>query len=321
MTAKVFSYDGSGRRDKEVMFTMTPYENKVYVGAIPDTKLDELFDQEKLTDKRINEELRNNTASKDYIFCPECEANLSKYLETPYAEHYSKEKSIQPDIAYFFWLSIVWRMSISIQFQFVLTKDIESNLGKCLNEYMEAIANKQDVTPIIEQCNFSYRLLRCSSYLPNGSAYLGGKYVDNTKTLTLTLGDIVLCANFDRKNIILSPNYTYLGLESIIKSAHSNFGIDAQQCVNVEREIFECAINKFIKEISRRQLLKQKELADKIWNTVGLPGDMPDNVFEYFMKRLYSEEVKQGDKKTDERYVQVFNETLEYFDYINDTSE
>ena len=83
MIAKVCSYDGSGKRDKEVMFTMTSYEDKVYVGAVPDTKLDELFNQEKLTDERINQELKNNTASKDYIFCPKCEANLSKYLETP----------------------------------------------------------------------------------------------------------------------------------------------------------------------------------------------------------------------------------------------
>ena len=33
-----------GNRIK-VMFTMTSYEDKVYVGAVPDTKLDELFDQ------------------------------------------------------------------------------------------------------------------------------------------------------------------------------------------------------------------------------------------------------------------------------------
>lgn len=43
MIAKVCSYDGSGKRDKEVMFTMTSYEDKVFVGAVPDTKLDELF--------------------------------------------------------------------------------------------------------------------------------------------------------------------------------------------------------------------------------------------------------------------------------------
>ena len=34
------------------------------------------------------------------------------------------------------------------------------------------------------------------------------------------------------------------------------------------------------------------------------------------MEKLYSEEVKQGDRKTDERHVELFNETLEKFGYI-----
>lgn len=315
MIAKVCSYDGSGKRDKEVMFTMTSYEDKVFVGAVPDTKLDELFNQEKLTDERINQELKNNTASKDYIFCPKCEANLSKYLETPYAEHYSKGKSIQSDIAYFFWLSIVWRMAVSRQFQFALPEDIELNLGECLNEYIEAVANNQDVTPIIEKCEFSYRLLRSPSYLPNGLAYLCGRYKEETKTLTLTLGDTILCANFDKQNIELLNDYTYLGLEDVIKSAPVNTGTNSQQCVNVENKTFEDAMKQMVKEMAFKRLLNEKELADKIWNVVGLSGNMPDEIFQSFMERLYSEEVKQGDKKTVERYVQVFNDTLESFGF------
>lgn len=47
---------------------MTPLEEKLYLGAIPDTKIEELVDTQKLSDERIEQELRNNTASKDYIF-------------------------------------------------------------------------------------------------------------------------------------------------------------------------------------------------------------------------------------------------------------
>ena len=39
MVASVCSYDGSGKRDKEVMFTMSTYEDRIYTGAIPSTKL------------------------------------------------------------------------------------------------------------------------------------------------------------------------------------------------------------------------------------------------------------------------------------------
>lgn len=316
MVAKVCSYDDSGKRDKEVMFTMSPYEDKVYVGAVPDTKLDELFDQKKLTDERINQELKNNTASKDYIFCPKCEANLSKYLETPYAEHYSKGKSIQSDIAYFFWLSIVWRMSISRQFQFALSEDVESNLGECLNEYIEAAANNnRDVVRIVEKCRFSYRLLRSPSYLPNGLAYIGGNYCEKTQTLSLTLGDTILCVNFDRENFELSQDYTYIGFEDVIKSAPANFGIISEQCVNVEEETFEDVMRQYVKEVASKRLEYERVLADAIWKKLGLPGDMPSKIFKSFIERLYSEEVKQGDRKTNERYIQVFTETLEAFDF------
>ena len=93
MVAKVCSYDGRGKRDQEVMFTLTPYEENVYVGGIPDTKLEELFDTDKLTDERIEKELSNNTVSRDYIFCPKCESSLSIYLESPYK---CKLKKVQP---------------------------------------------------------------------------------------------------------------------------------------------------------------------------------------------------------------------------------
>lgn len=64
------------------------------------------------------------------------------------------------------------------------------------------------------------------------------------------------------------------------------------------------------------KIVQWKELADAIWNKVGLEGTMPDEIFKVFMEKLYSENVKQGDRKTDERYVELFNKTLEEFGYI-----
>lgn len=145
---------------------------------------------------------------------------------------------------------------------------------------------------------------------------MGGRYKDNTKILTLTLGDTILCANFDKLNIELPNDYNYLGLEDLIKSASVNLGKDSQQCVNVENETFEAAMLQMVKETAVKRVLNEKELADRNWNAAGLRGNMPAQIFKSFIERLYSEEVKQGDRKTNERYVQVFNETLEDFGYI-----
>ena len=63
--ARVFSYDGSGKRGKEVAFTLTASKQKVHTGDIPSTKYEELFDEKSLTDERI-EELRVDSLAKDY---------------------------------------------------------------------------------------------------------------------------------------------------------------------------------------------------------------------------------------------------------------
>jgi hypothetical protein len=313
MVAKVCSYDGSGKRDKEVMFTMKSNEEKVYVGAVPDTKIDELFDPDKLTDERIKKELRNNTASKDYIFCPTCESNLSNYLESPYAEYLSQGKTINGYVAYFFWLSIAWRMSISRQFEFALLDKIEQSLGDCLHEYMDADVNGQDIATILGKCNFFYRLLRCPSYLPNGLAYLGGRYWEKDGILTLTLGDSILCIKFDDAE--LPENFVYLGLEDAIKSAFVNNGLSEEKYLKVDNKSFENAMIRMAKEVAFKRLYNDKAIADINWQKNGFKGSMPDKIFVIFEQKLYSEDSKQGDRKTPERYDQIFNETIESFGY------
>lgn len=82
------SYNGSGKRDTEVLFSISDTKDSVYtVRAVPDTKLECLFDTEKLTEERIQEELSKNTVAKDFIFCPQCEKRLADLLESPYAQN------------------------------------------------------------------------------------------------------------------------------------------------------------------------------------------------------------------------------------------
>lgn len=314
IVAKVCSYDGSGKRDKEVMFTMTPLEEKLYLGAIPDTKIEELVDTQKLSDERIEQELSNNTASKDYIFCPECEKNLSVYLETPYAECLQKGKTPNVHLAYFFWMSIVWRMSISKQFEFSLPSDIEQTLGNALNEYFNAIKSGHNTDIIVGECNFSYRMLRAPSYLPNGMAYLGGRYYEQFGILTLTLGDTILCAKFDNPD--LPEDFIYLGLEEYIKSAEINNGMEEERYSEVDNTTLEKAMHRMAMEAASIRLHHEKIFADIIWHNIGLEGPMPNEIFITFIQRLYTENVKPGDKKTPERYIQIFNETLGSFGFI-----
>lgn len=313
MIAKMFSYDGSGKRGKGVMFTMSPCEDKIYVGAIPDTKIEELFDPNKLTDERINEELKNNTLSKDFIFCPTCEANLSKYLESPYANYFSKGKSLNIDISYFFWVSIIWRMSISRQFEFSLPNNIEQSLGDCLYEYMDAVIKGQDVVPIIEKCNFSYRLLRCQS-CKNWLSFFWGRYEEEEGIITYIFGDVIICMKFD--NTTLPEDFSFFGFEETIKSAPVNNGTIKEKYIELDYVEFGEGMTRITKEISFKRLLNEIEKANIIWQKIGLSGSIPNEISKVFIDKLYSQNSKQGDRKTDERYMQIFKETLKSFGYL-----
>ena len=315
MIASVCSYDGSGKRDKEVMFTMSTYEDKVYTGAIPSTKYEELFDMDKLTDERIESELKDNTASADYIFCPDCEKALADCLESPYGNHLRTNNEIEPHIPYYFWLSIVWRMSISGQFNFRLPLALEQHLGEALHSYLDAVKEGKDVEAIMKSCLFRYRMLFSPDYLEveKLAGYFGGRFDEKRLILSHTMGDKILCVTFSEDD--LPADYQYLGFEQELSAAHINNGQVAERYTVVSKERVAEGVQRMVKETAMKRLLNEKDVANASWKAVGLPGQMPDVIFKALMEKLYSEESKQGDRKSKERYVKVFNETLQSFGF------
>ena len=317
MIAPVCNYDGSIKRGKEVIFTMSTYEDKVYTGEIPDTKYEELFDMKKMTDERIENELKDNTAAKDYIFCPDCEKALSVFLESPYGDFLRSGKKIDDTIAYFFWLSVVWRMSISNQFNFRLPFALEQHLGERLHTYLEAMKACVDTKTSVSSCLFRYRLLASPDYLSDErfAGYFGGRFDYKRNILSMTMGDRILCVTFNEDPL---PNdYFYLGFEKELRDTPVNKGQQNEQVTILPKERFAEGIHQMVKETARKRLHNEKEVADAVWRQVGLPGVMPRPIFVSLIERLYSQETKQGDRKTKERYVEVFEETLKSYGFIS----
>lgn len=313
LVAQVCSYDGSGNRDKEVMFTMTPYEEKVYTGQIPDTKYEELFDMEALSEERIERELKENTASKDYIFCPMCEKRLSDILETPYAKYHKQGGNIAPEIAFMFWMSIVWRMSVSEQFAFRIPNDIEQRLGRDLNSFMAVLSEGGDVTQIVSNCPFRYRIVKSDGKNANAPGYLGGHYNYDYNILTYTIGDMIVCAQFG--DGILPEGYEYYGFENALQTAPLNNGSHPEEYLLLKGEEYDRLIHTFVIQTAHKRFEAEKELVQACWNAVGLEGVMPPDIMRSFIERLYSDEVKQGDRHSRERYVELFNAVLQSFGY------
>ncbi len=190
------SYNGSGKRDTEVLFSISDTKDSVYTGrAVPDTKFEGLFDTEKLTEERIQEELSKNTVAKDFIFCPQCEKRLADLLESPYSQNQRNGQNINDDVPLFFWLSVVWRMSVTSDYGFSLGEDIENTLQLYLKSYFVQRESHANLDDTIKYVPFRYKLLRCQDYCKVKSGFCFAKF-DNG-ILTMILGDYILQVIFN----------------------------------------------------------------------------------------------------------------------------
>lgn len=317
LLAPIFNYDGSTKRGKEVMFTISPTGETVYVGELPDTKLETLFDSESPDyDDRASTEFRENTASKDFIFCPECEANLSTYLETPYSESY-KENKCTAEVSFFFWLSVIWRISISEQFGVRLDNRIEDNLGECLKNYFiikRNEGNDGEIDAIINKAAFTYRLLRCPDYVNDQRpGFVVAQYDSNNKVLTVMIGELILYASFAGDDI--PETYSLWGIEKLINKARPNNGKSTEYIYEVSADFLLNVIDCAKSDLAKQKADMEYTIFDACWHVVGLEGHAPKDIFCVYMDKLLDEDKKIGDRTTKQRRVDVFNETLQSFGF------
>lgn len=311
LVAKICSYDDSGKRDRDVIFSFDYSSVNLYIGQLPSTKIDELLDTEKITDERIDK-LRCNPVAKDFIFCPECEKNLGDLIEAPYAQFIKEGKSITPDIAYFFWISVAFRISITQNFKFRLPQEIETNLGYCLNNYMIARKEGKQVADIVSKCNVSYKLLVCPDFLPANSAGMYAEYSEEFKILTIVIGDIISIFSFKND---CSKKFRFFGIENAIRRAPTNCGVEPEKNKTLSIEALKNINSQLISKAVKQKKEFYRKFTNKVWNEIGLQGEMPKHMFNYFLSSLCGEDVKLGERHTIEHIHDVFTKTLSYFGY------
>lgn len=314
LMASFTSYNGSGKRDSEVMFTITNSKDSVYTGrCVSDTKIDQLFDKSKLTEERIENELSKNTVAKDFIFCPQCEKKLADFLESPYAQYCKDCKQIDNDISLFFWLSVVWRMSVTKEYGFDLGEMSNENLRLYLKSYFDVREKGLDVTETVNAVPFRYKLLRCKDYCKSGNGFLFAQYKDGV--FDMLIGEYVLRVSFNLQGEF--PNPPFMELESIFAGASINHGISTEQVVGLEKDTFKGIDDVFVKYAA---CLKRKEIEaklDLIWKKLELPDAMPKQLIGQFFESYFDENVKIGDRHESKRFAEVLTPILaSYFERI-----
>lgn len=132
-----FSWDGKGRRFHEVVnhdFLNDLERNCQFYGReVPEWRFAQGEGKKEITEEDIEKNI--NQLEYDNEFCSRCE-NRFGVLESAYSQFYNgQQKNIHPRVAYLFWLSVLWRMSMGSMSIFMDMND-ELSLRELLDDNM-----------------------------------------------------------------------------------------------------------------------------------------------------------------------------------------
>lgn len=278
-----------------------------YTGrAVPDTKIEDLFDTEKLTEERIQEELSKNIVAKDFIFCQQCEKRLADFLESPYAQNQRNGQNINDDVPLFFWLSVVWRMSVTSDYGFTLGEDIENTLQLYLKSYFVQKESHANFDDTIKYVPFRYKLLRCKDYCKVKNGFCFAKF-DN-EILTMILGDYILQVIFNLQSDFSGTEF--FGAETFLKEATINHGTSKEVVMELDVDAYKKIVDSFVLFAAHLKRVSIERKLDFKWQQLGQKGMMPTELKEEFFETYFDEEVKMGDRHEEKRFDEVLTQIL-----------
>lgn len=262
--------------------------------------------RKKLTEERIQEELSKNTVAKDFIFCPQCEKRLADLLESPYAQNQRDGQNINDDVPLFFWLSVVWRMSVTSDYGFTLGEDIENTLQLYLKSYFVQRESNANLDDTIKYVPFRYKLLKCKDYCKVENGFCFAKF-DN-EILTMILGDYILQVIFNLQSDFSGTEF--FGAETFLKEATINHGTSKEVVMELDVDAYKKIVDSFVLFAAHLKRVSIERKLDFKWQQLGQKGMMPTELKEEFFETYFDEEVKMGDRHEEKRFDEVLTQIL-----------
>ncbi len=208
----MFSFDGKGKRDREISIRecLNQKGTNIYYGPQVSPEAIEADHGAPLTDEELDKNINN--LEVDYLFCPHCE-NRFGILETEYALFYKNESyAIHPRVAYLFWLSVFWRMTIGRSSIF-MSGDDEFEIRRILNENITTI--QEIVKSEVVLGDFGYVIWRTKGLIKGDSGIFGTR-TQHAPYLIIVNDLVVLLVNQVSK---MKRDFPYagwtIGLDSI----------------------------------------------------------------------------------------------------------
>lgn len=306
----VSSYDGSYKRDKEMLFTFKPLLSSFYAGrSVTDPTFCDFYNSLR-EDKK--EKINNHQSfAPDHIFCPECEKKLGNLLESKYSDNI-KSATYDGLISIMFWLSIIWRISKFDYLTCKLPLNYEESIGSLLAEYLECNGIIQDKVSFIKKLPFSYKLLHCNDFCKQNAGYIVGNYDCNTQCATYFMGDFVLQVYFAQP-LIQTDIFT---LNPFFNKAKLNTGqeLELKQALTINE--LQTAYHSLVNFYGKMRIENEKDYIQLGWNTLRckfgfvIPSAPSDDFCRLFLSQMYNENKKPYEVISNEERAIIFVKSI-----------
>jgi len=312
---RIDNEEGSKKRDKEMGFLLSELHPSSYFGRAtkPET-LKEVYGE--ITEERI--EKNEIPLVEDNIFCSGCEKRLGE-IESQYAE--TLKNGSEPNdnyqnlddsfLAFIFWTSIVWRLSIAQKSGFKLAESDEKRLKLILCQFLSIDNYKLDdlkKEKILH--NISYKVLKSVNYSDTKSTVLFC-HPELQNPYFFVIDEFVLVFSIDKA-------ISQTGFESIDKQliiAEVNTAFSGEIIRSIEPVIIDGIQEYFYSELSKRYLLNLSKEIDIIHQKLGGKGQIPMEIKEKIVSRIVNDDDEQptGVKYTLKHKAKIIFEVLKKY--------
>lgn len=287
--------NGEGKRDHEVGFVIKPYIVESYFGRdIYQEERSRVTDQEEKIDSRYNYDIRDN------IFCSECEKKFS-YFENEYAQSVTlkwnnstivENNRVSASKAMLFWISLVWRASVTEHLGKKLPNEIEEQLRYALTN--------NDCSKI----EVKYLLFRCFNYSKTAGkgTFVGMDVESNAVCLIIDEYLLVMVFEPDENR----NKYSFFGIDFSIDYNSINDGKRAEQIVPIPFDVFDQIYSSVIKAIVND--MKLPVMIRKLHRCL-FDDDLQDSILAEVLGRIQTSR-KIGDRYTIENYALCYSKVL-----------
>ncbi len=205
MIHDMFSYDGKGRRNREISMRdgLNWGGRQIYYGPEVSPEAINADRGHDLSDEELDKNVNNLVC--DYLFCKNCEDRFG-ILETYYSTYYSgwKHEDVNSRVAYLFWISVFWRMSVGRMSIFLKGED-EFDMRRILDENVTTLEAIEKGTNNLG--DFGYVLWRTKGLQKGDSGIFGTRTEHSPYMIIVNDMVVLLIADMSKTR----RNFNYAG--------------------------------------------------------------------------------------------------------------